>query len=83
MADKKFTVNIHSPDKLLGAYEVSLLVCPAVDGEIGIMAGHMPMLCALRAGECRLTTDEETIRFAVTDGLLYVKNNTAEIFCEK
>lgn len=83
MADKTFQVKIYSPDKLLGSYEASLLICPATDGEIGVMAGHAPMLCALRAGKCRITTPEGKVFAEIGSGFLSVKNDLAEIFSDR
>lgn len=82
MAEKTFRVYIYSPDETIGEYEASLLVCPASDGELGVMADHSPMLCALKSGQCRITTAEGKVFADISNGFLSVENNVAEIFVE-
>ena len=82
MSDKFFKVNIYSPEKLLAEYSASLLVCPATDGEIGVMADHMPMICALKKGVCRITTDNGVEKTEIPDGFLSVHDNIADIICK-
>jgi len=47
---------------------------PAADGEIGILAGHTPILAVLRPGEVRVRTAEsgETLAWHVDGGFLSV-----------
>lgn len=81
MSEKTFSVNIYTPEKLTASYSSSLLVCPASDGEIGVMADHMPMICALKDGDCRITTENGVEKAHITGGVLFVKNNSADIIC--
>ncbi|MEY3729590.1 MAG: synthase subunit epsilon [Pseudomonadota bacterium] len=39
-----------SPEKLLLSRAVEMVVFPAVEGEMGVLAGHAPMIVALRGG---------------------------------
>ena len=39
-----------SPEKLLLSRAVEMVVFPAVEGEMGVVAGHAPMIVALRGG---------------------------------
>ena len=40
-----------TPDKLVMADDVHMVVVPGVEGESGIMAGHAPYMTTLRDGE--------------------------------
>ena len=48
-------VNLVSADDEVWSGEASLVVAKTVIGEIGIMAGHEPVLGVLAAGEVRIT----------------------------
>src|SRR6218665_1065203 len=47
-------VSVVSADREVWSGEASLVVARTVEGEIGIMPGHEPMLAILAAGEVRL-----------------------------
>ncbi|MCR6646697.1 MAG: F0F1 ATP synthase subunit epsilon [Cellulomonas sp.] len=53
---------------------------PAADGEIGILAGHTPILSVLRAGELRVrTADGEQLAWHVDGGFLSVDSDTVTV----
>ncbi|UJP41307.1 F0F1 ATP synthase subunit epsilon [Cellulomonas palmilytica] len=53
---------------------------PAADGEIGILAGHTPILSVLRAGELRVRTDDAgVLSWHVDGGFLSVDSDTVTI----
>lgn len=45
-----FQLELVSPEKLLLSRAVEMAVIPAVEGEMGVLAGHAPMIVALRGG---------------------------------
>jgi len=47
---------------------------PLVDGYAGIFAGHANMRAILKGGELRIDTGYQVIKYAVTEGLISVKN---------
>ena len=55
---------------------VNYVQIPAESGSVGVLAGHLPMLCAVTEGVAKCTFGEnETIRLSVRDGVVSVKNN--------
>ena len=49
---------------------------PLESGSVGVLAGHMPMLCAVKEGVVRCTLGQnETIRDAVKDGIVRVSGD--------
>ena len=57
---------------------VSYLSIPGADGTVGVLADHMPMLCAVKEGVAKCTFGEgETLRFLVRDGIASVAENEA------
>jgi len=45
-----FQLELVSPEKLLLSRPVEMVVFPAAEGEMGVLAGHAPMIVALRGG---------------------------------
>ncbi|MDD4718197.1 MAG: ATP synthase F1 subunit epsilon [Eubacteriales bacterium] len=69
----KLHVEIVTPYELFYEGEVDSVILPALDGEIGIMPGHSPIVIALNPGELRLSNDNETIYASVADGFAQIE----------
>ena len=55
---------------------VNYVQVPTESGLVGVLAGHMPMLCSVGQGIARCTLGEhEAIRFSVNDGVAHVADN--------
>jgi F-type H+-transporting ATPase subunit epsilon len=54
MADLHF--ELVTPERLVRADEVHMVVVPGVEGEFGVMAGHAPFMTTLKDGELRVYT---------------------------
>jgi len=78
------TVEVITPEKMALKEEADFVVAPAIDGEIGIMPHHTPLLTRLGVGEVRLKKgDAVTTYVAITGGFLEVgKDNHVSIFAE-
>lgn len=70
-------LEIVSPDKLLLSQPVDMAVIPAAEGEMGVMAGHSPMIVLLRGGTITLHEGGKAT------GRLYVSGGFAEITPER
>ncbi|GAA2748455.1 F0F1 ATP synthase subunit epsilon [Amnibacterium kyonggiense] len=78
MAD--LTVNVVSADEQVWSGQASMVVARTKVGEIGILAGHQPLLGILSAGEVRITaTDGGRITANAEDGFISVENDTVTI----
>lgn len=74
------SVSVVSADHQIWAGEASMVVAKTVEGEIGILAGHEPLLAILAAGEVRVnTTNGERLIARADDGFLSVENDTVTI----
>ena len=77
---RTLTVSLVSADREVWNGQASLVIAKTVEGEIGIMAGHEPMLAILTSGDVRITTAEgEKILASAQDGFLSVEHNTVQI----
>jgi F-type H+-transporting ATPase subunit epsilon len=78
MAD--LTVNVVSADEQIWSGQASMVVARTSEGEIGILAGHQPLLGILSAGEVRITAaDGGRITAQAEDGFISVENDTVTI----
>lgn len=73
-------VSLVSADAEVWTGEASLVVAKTVEGEIGIMAGHEPVLAILAEGQVRITTAAgEKLSASAADGFLSVENDVLTI----
>ncbi|MCS5719298.1 F0F1 ATP synthase subunit epsilon [Herbiconiux sp. CPCC 205763] len=73
-------VSVVAADQEIWAGEASMVIAKTVEGEIGILAGHEPLLAILAAGEVRVnTTSGERLVARADDGFLSVENDTVTI----
>jgi F-type H+-transporting ATPase subunit epsilon len=70
-------LEIVSPERLLLSRPVEMVVIPAYEGEMGILAQHAPMIVLLRGGTVRLYEGNQ-----VTDQM-FVSGGFAEITPER
>ena len=72
---KKFTVEIISPDGTLLKSEVSEVIIPSYEGEMGILKEHVPLITFLRPGIIKIK-DNEKKSFFVEEGTVEFVNNS-------
>ena len=72
--------SVVSADKDVWSGEASMVVAKTVEGEIGILPGHEPMLAILALGNVRVTTVDGTkITANAEGGFLSVENNNVSV----
>ena len=76
-------VSVISPESVLFEGEVSSVVAPAFDGEVGILENHAPMMTLLGSGTLRLGATGSEKRFTIEGGFLQVVENNVRIVTEK
>lgn len=73
-------VNIVSADRKIWSGEATMVVATTVEGEIGILAGHEPLLAVLGDGEVRITTTEGApVVVNAEGGFFSVSHNSIEV----
>jgi F-type H+-transporting ATPase subunit epsilon len=65
-------LNIVTPDRLVTEQEVTEVTLPGVDGYLGILPGHAPLLTEVRPGEVEYTAGGSKHTLVVTDGFAEV-----------
>ena len=73
-------VSLVSADAEVWTGEASLVVAKTVEGEIGFMTGHEPVLAILAEGQVRITTSAgEKVTATATDGFLSMEGDVVTI----
>lgn len=81
MSDKTLHVELVAADQAVWAGAAKMVIAKTVEGEIGLLPGHEPMLAILAAGEVRITlpTGEKLVASA-EDGFLSIEHDVVTIF---
>ncbi|GAA2186127.1 hypothetical protein GCM10009786_05460 [Leucobacter alluvii] len=73
-------VSVVSAERQVWAGEASQVIAKTVEGEIGILSGHEPLLALLAKGEVRVTTaGGEKVAVEAEGGFLSVDHDTITI----
>ena len=75
-------LEIVTAERLVYSEEVNILVAPGIEGELGILPRHAPLLTVLKPGEIRVVKDGEETYMAVSGGFLEVLGNRATILAD-
>jgi len=79
------TVNIVTPNGLVYDHHAKIVVAKTIDGEIGILPSHAPIIIPLAIDEVRIKrTDAEnhTDWIAVNGGIMEVRDNIVSIIAD-
>lgn len=80
---KTLKLNLVTPQKqILDALEVTSVVLPAVQGELGVLPGHIPMMVQLGFGSLRYKQDGKEEEFAVLGGFAEILRESVNVFAE-
>ncbi len=80
MAVKTLRVELVAADQAVWAGEAKMVVAKTVEGEIGLLPGHEPMLAILGAGEVRITlANGDQIKASAEDGFLSVEHDVVTV----
>jgi F-type H+-transporting ATPase subunit epsilon len=77
------TLEIVTPEGARLSEKVSSLTAPSVDGELGILPGHRPLLAALKTGIVSYELGGEIRRVAVGTGMVEVCEDRAVLLTER
>ena len=67
--ERQFHLEIVTPDRQFFIGEAQELTVPAIDGSLGVLAGHEPAVTALEPGELRYRAGGEWHEAVVSQGL--------------
>ena len=76
------TLEIVTPEARVYSDTIDTVVIPTVDGEVGILPGHIPLLTQIENGELRVTKNGVTHWLAVSGGFAEVEGDFVHVLAE-
>jgi F-type H+-transporting ATPase subunit epsilon len=76
------TLEIVTPEDRVYSDTVDTVVIPTLEGEIGILPGHIPLLTQVADGELRVTKGSETKGLVVGSGFAQIDGDRVKILAE-
>lgn len=77
------TIQIVTPEReVVVADDVTFVLAHGIEGDVGILPGHAPMLIALGLGPIKIERGERTERMLVDGGFLQVKDDNVIVLAE-
>ena len=77
---EEFKLEVVNPEKsFLSKEDVTEVVVPAFEGEIGILKDHISIISFLKPGIIKIYSKSEEEKFYVEDGIIEFKNNNLSI----
>lgn len=78
----KFRLEIVTPERLVYAQDVDVLTVPTIQGEISILAKHVPLVSIISPGEIKIKKDNEIEYMAISGGFVQVIPNKVIILAD-
>ena len=68
--------------QVLAEDDVDMVVAPAVDGEVGILPHHAPLITVLQIGELRVKKGQDERSIVIAGGFMEVLNNKVTVLAD-
>lgn len=76
------TLEIVTPEARVYSDTVDNVVIPTLEGEIGVLPGHLPLLSQVTDGELRVAKGSNTETLVIGDGFLQVQGDKVSVLAE-
>ncbi|MFA6098233.1 MAG: F0F1 ATP synthase subunit epsilon [Patescibacteria group bacterium] len=78
----KINFEITTPERVVFSDQVDEVVLPTMQGEIGILPNHIPLVSLLSAGEIRIKKGKEEFFMAVSGGFIEVRPDKVVVLAD-
>jgi F-type H+-transporting ATPase subunit epsilon len=75
-------LEIVTPERQVFSEQVDSVVCPGIEGELGVLPHHAPLLTTLGVGELRIRRGGQEEFFAIAGGFLQVRPDKVVVMAE-
>ncbi|SHH82272.1 ATP synthase F1 subcomplex epsilon subunit [Caloranaerobacter azorensis DSM 13643] len=78
----QFTLEIVTPDRKFFEDEVEMVIVRGIEGDIGILKNHTPMVTPLSIGKIRIKKDGEIKEAAIAGGYIEITKNKTTVITD-
>lgn len=82
MAEQPIHVEVVTPERAVLSEHAESVILPGVDGQIGVLPGHLPLLTSLSVGELRVISKDGERSFVVEGGFAEILPGKVSILTE-
>ncbi len=82
MVERKLRCEIVTPERVVFSGDVDMVIAPGIDGELGILPLHAPLITVLKIGELRIKIGDKQEYMAVSGGYLEVREDKVSVLAE-
>jgi F-type H+-transporting ATPase subunit epsilon len=75
-------LDIVTAEQAVYSEEVEMVIAPGVEGQLGILPHHIPLMTTLQAGELRIKKGGEEISLAISGGFLEVRPDRVVVLAD-
>jgi F-type H+-transporting ATPase subunit epsilon len=75
-------LEIVTPDARAYSDDVEMVVLPAVEGEMGVLPMHVPVMTQINAGELVVTKDGQQVHLAVGEGFVEITGDRVNVLTD-
>ena len=78
---KTFKLTVSTPQGNLFEREITMLSLYGTEGSLAVMVNHIPFITTTKAGEVKISTEEEELLADATGGILTVTHEGTTLLC--
>jgi F-type H+-transporting ATPase subunit epsilon len=79
----KMTVEVVTPERVVYSGDAKMVIARGVEGDLGILPNHMPLVTPLKIAPVRIKTDgDKETKIAVSGGFMEVRGDKVTILAE-
>ena len=79
----EFELEITTPERQFLKEPVQMVILPGENGELGVMAGHAPLVLVLKSGTVRIKQNDEWRECVTADGYAMVDRKRVLRLCQR
>ncbi len=83
MAEGPLQVELVAADRTVWSGQATMVIARTVEGDVGVLKDHAPLLSLLAEAVVEITADDETVFAAVDGGFISVAHNRVSILSER
>ena len=77
-----FKLDIVTAERAVYSEDVDMVIAPGIEGQLGILPHHTPLMTTLQAGELRIKKGSEEISLAISGGFLEVRPDRVVVLAD-